>query len=86
MLCPDTSRTQLLGKNVADLAAWMSQDNKTDPEILYWIPKYILMRGEVPLSAMGSMSPQFRALTTSQDLIRWRDFTVGHISTPFYNI
>jgi hypothetical protein len=86
VLCMDTSRTQLFGKNVADLTAWMSQDNKTDPEILYWIPKYILMRGGVPLSVMGSMSPQFRALATSQDLIGWRDFTVGHISTHFYAI
>ncbi len=84
MLCPDTSCTQLLGEYVADLAAWMSQDGKTDPEILYWIPKYILMRGDVPLLAMGAMSPQFRALATSQDLIGWRDFTVGHISNHFY--
>ncbi len=86
MLCPDTSRTQLLGENIADLVEWMSQDDKTDPEILYWIPKYILMRGGVPLSAMGAMSPQFRALATSQDLIGWRDFTVGHILTHFYTI
>ncbi len=86
MLCPDTSRTQLLGKNVADLAAWMLHNDQTDPEILYWIPKYILMRGDIPLSAMGSMSPQFKALATSQDLIGWRDFTVGHILTHFYVI
>ena len=86
MLCPDTSCTQLLGKNVTDLAAWMSQADQTDPEILYWIPKYILMRGDVPLLAMGSMSPQFKALATSQDLIGWRDFTVGHILTHFYAI
>jgi hypothetical protein len=86
MLCPDTSRTQLLGKNVPDLAAWMSQDNQTDPKILYWIPKYKLMMGDIPLLAMGSMSPQFKALATSQDLIGWRDFTVGHISTHFYAI
>jgi hypothetical protein len=86
MLCLDTSRTQLLGKNVEDLTAWMLQDDKTDPEILYWIPKYILMQGGVPLLAMGAMSPQFQALATSQDLIGWRDFTVGHISTHFYAI
>ncbi len=55
---------------------WMSQDNRTDPEILYQgIPKYILMRGYKPLSEMGFMSPQFKALTKSQDLIQWRDFT-----------
>jgi hypothetical protein len=55
MLCPDKSRTKLLGKNVDDLTTWMSQDDQTDPEILYWIPKYILMRGDIPLSVMGFM-------------------------------
>jgi hypothetical protein len=86
MLCLDDSHTRLLGKNVNDLTTWMSRDNQTDPEILYWIPKYILMRGDRPLSAMGFMSPQFKALTASQDLIGWRDFMVGHISTHFYAI
>jgi hypothetical protein len=86
MLCPDTSRTKLLGKNVDNLATWMSQDDQNDPEILYWIPKYILMRRDIPLSAMGFMSPQFKALAASQDLIGWRDFMVGHISTHFYAI
>jgi hypothetical protein len=55
-----------------------------DPEILYWIPKYILMRGNNPLSEMGFMYSQFKALAKSQDLIRWRDFTEGYISTHFY--
>jgi hypothetical protein len=44
------------------------------------------MRGDKPLSTMGFMSPQFKALATSQDLIGWRDFTEGHISTHFYAI
>jgi hypothetical protein len=44
------------------------------------------MRGDKPLSTMGFMSPQFKALATSQDLIRWRDFTEGHVSTHFYAI
>jgi hypothetical protein len=86
MLCPDDSRTRLLVKNVDELMTWMSQDNQKDPEILYWIPKYILMRGDKPLSTMGFLSPQFKALAVSQDLIGWRDFTEGHISTHFYAI
>ncbi len=57
----------------------MARDNKTDPEILYWIPKYILMRGVKSLSDLGIMSPQFKALAHSQDLIGWRDFTEGYI-------
>jgi hypothetical protein len=86
MLCPDEDCTKLLIENVDDLTEWMAQDNKTDPEILYWIPKYILMRGDKPLSEMGYMSPQFKALARSQDLIGCRDFTEGYISTHFYEI
>ncbi len=86
MLCPDDSRTRLLVENVDELTTWMSRDNQTDPEILYWIPKYILMRGDKPLLTMGFLSPQFKALAVSQDLIGWRDFTEGHISTHFYAI
>ena len=65
---------------------WMSRDDQTDPEILYWIPKYILTRGNRPLSELGFMSPQFKALAASQDTIGWREFTEGHISTHFYAI
>ncbi len=83
MLCPDDDCTRLLVKNVDELTMWMSQDNRVDPEILYWIPKYILMRSDKPLSKMGLMSPQFKALAKSQDLIGWRDFTEGYISTHF---
>jgi hypothetical protein len=86
MLCPNNNRTRLLVENVDQLITWMSQDNRIDPEILYWIPKYILMRGDKPLSTMGFMSPQFKALATSQDLIGWRDFTEEHVSTHFYAI
>ena len=86
MLCPDDSRTKLLNDTVGDLISWMSRNDQTDPEILYWIPKYILMRDDKPLSEMGSMSPQFKALAASQDLIGWREFTEGHISTHFYAI
>ncbi len=84
MLCPDDNCTRLLVENVDELTTWMSQGNKSDTEILYWIPKYILMRGDKPLSMMGFMSPQFKALASSQDLIGWKDFTEGHISTHFY--
>ena len=86
MLCPNDQHTRLLLENVDELTTWMSQEDRTDPEILYWIPKYILMRGDKPLSMMGFMSPQFKALAASQDLIGWRDFTEGHISTHFYAI
>jgi hypothetical protein len=64
----------------------MSKDNITNLEILYWIPKYIHIRGCKPLPEIRLMSPQFKALANSQDLIGWREFTEGHISTHFYAI
>jgi hypothetical protein len=86
MLCPAEDHTKLLMETVDKLTKWMSQDERTDPEILYWIPTFILMRGCIPLSEMGATSSQFRALAESQDLIGWRDFTKGYISTHFYAI
>ncbi len=86
MICPDEDCTRLLIESVNKMTEWMAWDNNTDPEILYWIPKYILMRGVKPLLDLGIMSPQFKALACSQDLIGWRDFTEGYISTHFYKI
>jgi hypothetical protein len=86
MLCPDKDCTKLLTKTVNELTKWMAQDDRTDPEILYWIPKFILIRGDKPFSEMGAMSHQFRALAASQDLIGWRYFTKGYISMHFYAI
>ncbi len=81
MLCSDEDHTGLLIESVNKLTEWMARDSKTNPEILYWIPKYILMRGIKSLSDLGIMLPQFKDLAHSQDLIGWRDFTEGYIST-----
>jgi hypothetical protein len=86
MLCSDEDCTRLLIESANELTEWMTGDNKTNPEILYWIPKYILMRGVKSLSDLGIMLPQFKALAHSQDLIGWRDFTEGYNSTQFYEI
>jgi hypothetical protein len=69
MLCPDKDCMKLLVETVDKLTKGMAQDDRTDPEILYWIPKFILMKGDKPFSEMGAMSHQFRALAASQDLI-----------------
>ncbi len=42
-LSPDDDRTRLLIENVDELSKWLDTDNRTDPELAYWIPKYILM-------------------------------------------
>jgi hypothetical protein len=79
MLCSDEDCTRLLIESLNELTEWMARDNKTNPEILYWLPKYILMRRVKYLLDLGIMSPQFKALAHSQDLIGWRDFKEGYI-------
>ncbi len=54
MLCFDEDRIRLLIESANKLKEWMAWDNKTNPEILYWIPKYILMRGVKSLLDLAS--------------------------------
>jgi hypothetical protein len=86
MRCPDENRTCLLINTVEDLKKWMETDGKTDPEIIYWVPKYLLMRDDKPFSQLGYMSEKRRVLAESQDKIGWQNFTEGYISAQFYNI
>jgi hypothetical protein len=64
----------------------METDGKTYPEIIYWVPKYLLMRDDKPFSQLGYMSEKMRVLAESQDKIGWKNFMEGYISTQFYNI
>ncbi len=86
MQCPDKDRTRLLIENVAELEKWMETDGRTDPELIYWIPKYILMQNNKQFTQLGYMSKKMRTLADSQDKIGWRHFTEGYISSHFYNI
>jgi hypothetical protein len=86
MRCPDEDRTRLLIDNVDKLEKWIEMDDKTDPELLYWIPKYILMRNNKQFAQLGHMSQKMLAHAESQDKIGWRNFTKGYISTHFYSI
>ncbi len=85
-LCPANDRMRLLIENVDKLSKWLDTDSRTDPELAYWILKYILMRGNKPFSTLGYMSSKLKALAESQDQIGWKNFTEGHISTHFYEI
>jgi hypothetical protein len=58
MQCPDENRTRLLIESTDKLAKWLETDKKTDPELAYWIPKYIFMRGDKPFAELGAMSPK----------------------------
>ena len=84
-LCPSEDRTRLLIESTKELQDWL-QDDKTERELAYWLPKYILMRGTKNMAEMGHMSPQMRCPAKSQDVIGWKNFMEGRISRWFYHI
>jgi len=69
-----------------ELEDWLIKHGKTNHEVAFWIPRYILMRGTKHLSEMGCMSPQMTTLAKSQDVIGWRNFTEGRISRELLDI
>jgi len=76
----------LLIDNADELGKWLEKDGRTDQELAYWIPKYILMRGDKPFEDMGTMTPRMKALAQSQDKIGFRNFMEGCMSIHFYEI
>jgi hypothetical protein len=56
LLHSNEDRTQLLIKNTDKLERWLERDRIPDPELSYWIPKYILMWGNKPFAELGAMS------------------------------
>ena len=86
LTCPNKDRTRLLVETTEDLSMWLNQEHLTDPELAYWIPKYIMMRGNKPFASLGAMSPRIKALAISQDKIGWQVFMEGCISTHFFFI
>ncbi len=86
MRCSDEDRTHLLIDTVKELEKCMETNGRTDPKLIYWIPKLILMQNNKPFSQLGYMSNKMHTLAESQDKIGWRNFTEGYISSHFYNI
>jgi hypothetical protein len=85
--CPSAARSNLLDKLVDDIIRWMSTDDSTtNPELLYLLPKYIRSRGSLSFTELGPMSSQMALLAASQDLIGWRNFMEGRLSSHFFTI
>ena len=80
-VCPDAGRQRLFEEGVEALSTWMHQGGKTDPELAYWVPKYLLLRGATKFAAMGPMSARLSAAGRSQDEIGWRQFLEGKVSS-----
>ena len=84
--CPNEESTQLLRDNTSELELWMARNNNTHHELLYWIPHYILCRGQVKFVDLGPMSPAMYDIAISQDCIGWRSFMEGRISTKIASL
>ena len=84
-MCPDPDRVRCFKDSVAAMERWLNEDNRTHPELAYWVPKYLLMRGRRFVD-LGPMSPTMQRLAASQDLIGWREFLEGRITSDFREI
>jgi len=62
--CPSDVRTQLFLDNVNELEQWMTTDEKTSPELVYWTMKYIQARGTLTFMELGPESVEIRELAT----------------------
>ena len=56
-LCPSQGRTNLLIDATREPETWMNKDERTEPKLAYWIPKYILMRGTRTFLDVGLTPP-----------------------------
>lgn len=84
--CPSKSRTDLFLENVLELEQWLTTNDNTDPELCYWLMKYIRGRGSLRFSDLGELSEELATAAHSQDAIGWRNMMEGRISKHFYTI
>jgi hypothetical protein len=80
--CPDPDRTRLYTEQIQDLEDWLTK-SYAHPEITFFLPKYLLLRGTREFSSLGTMSPAMYELACNQDLIGWRNLTEGKLSNLF---
>ncbi len=77
--CPDPDRTRLYKEQIEELETWMIKAYG-HPELVYFLPKYLLLRGTREFSSLGTMSPDMMEVARSQDVIGWRHLTEGKLS------
>jgi hypothetical protein len=83
--CPARERTQLLHDQADDLSDWLA-DHDTHPDINYWLPRYIKLRGARQLSSFSELSPGIRRFAEAQDSIGWRNFMEGKIAKELFSV
>ena len=78
-LCFAKDRTELQAEMATSLEQWLL-NNYAHPELAYWIPRYIKLRGTKHLSDMPFLSQEMARVAVSQDLIPWTSFMEGKLS------
>ena len=77
--CMNPDRTKLFNEMVDSLEVWLRKGNKTDPELAYYIPKYMQARGTIRFQDLGRMSARVKELAKQQDVIGFRNFMEGRL-------
>jgi hypothetical protein len=81
--CPNDGRSFLYKECIRKLATWMHHHDQTDPELAYWIEKYLLYCDTRFFTSLvnkeGSCSIDIRVATASQDLMGWTEFLHGKV-------
>ena len=81
----DAERTRLLEGMVNSLKKLL-YNHHYHPEIAYWLPRYIRLRGTKKLSSFARLSPEITRTTKSQDLIAWKDLMEGSLARSILNL
>ena len=83
--CSSEGRTTLHTEMTDDLKKWL-YNNFAHPELAYWIPRYILLRGTSKLSDFPHLSPEMTKVALQQDLIPWKHFMEGKICLELFKL
>jgi hypothetical protein len=80
----------LFKESVAKLSTWMRQNVRTDPELAYWIEKYLLFHGTRSFTSLVAEDnfalTDIRVAAVGQDLIGWTEFLHGKVSVEIASI
>jgi hypothetical protein len=87
---PDQGCTLLFKDSISNLVIWMHDHNRTDPELAFWIKKYLLFCSTRSFSSLveegGPATPLVSTAVSSQDLIGWVEFLHRKVSVEFRTI
>ncbi len=80
----------LFKESVAKLGTWMRQNARTDPELAYWIEKYLLFCGTRSTTSLDAedtfASTDVRVAAVGQDLIGRTKFLHGKVLVEIASI